>query len=433
MANPLLRKTYREEIYNYRPSWILRWGITASFIFLAGIIAVSGFIKYPDVIMANAEITTINPPVHLLARMDGKLEKVLVGEGDPVTAGDILAMLESPVDLEHLLVLDKLLNLLDSLVSNDVPDLIDPSNFSNKLLLGELQHSYSEVLMNYSKLYNYFFLNFNELELRSKEEEYTHELKYQELLMEKGKVLKQQFELAYLDFKRDSSLYTDGVIPEREFAKSRQQNDLQYRSLLTDLSMGMANSQTASARLRREIEHIAARDKETQLQLKLQLQQNIRLLRAAMNTWEKNYLLVSPIDGRASFTEYWNENQNVMAGNIVISVLPKEDIQVKTRIQFPILNSGKVKPGQRVNIKLENYPYQEFGMVVGEMGAISKIPNGSFYRADVRLVDGLVTSYGESLPLTQQATGQAEILTDEASLLIRFFNPIKAVFDERLQ
>lgn len=432
MANHLLRKTYQEQIYNYRPSWILRWGITVSFIFLFIIVVVSGFIKYPDVIMANAEITTINPPVHLLAKLDGKLEKILVAEGDPVTAGEILATLESPVDLGHLLILDEYLDLMDSVIDNDIPTLIDPFQFSNRLQLGELQATYSEVLINYSRFYNYIFLNLNELELKSKEEEYINELKYQELLLEKGRVLKQQLELAYLDFIRDSLLFADGVIPEREFARSRQQNDLQYRSMLTDLNMGIANSQTSSARLQRDIDNTTVRDKETRLHLKLQLQQNIRLLRAAINTWEKKFLLISPIDGRASFTEYWDENQNVRAGNIVISVVPEEDIQVKTRIQFPILNSGKVKPGQRVNIKLENYPYQEFGMVVGEMGGISKVPNGSFYRADVRLMNGLTTSYGESLPLTQQATGQAEILTDEVSLLMRFFSPLKAVFDEHL-
>lgn len=432
MANSLLRKTYRDEVYNYRPSWILRWGITASFLFLAVIVSVSGFIKYPDVIMASAEITTINPPVHLLAKMDGKLEKILVREGEAVHAGKILATLESPVDLGHLFILDMYLNLMDSSINKDIRNLLDPSHFSNRLLLGELQHSYSEVLINYSKLYNYFSLNFHELELKSKEEEYVNELKYHQLLLDKGEVLKQQFDLAYLDFRRDSILFMDGVIPEREFARSRQQNDLQYRTLITDLNMGIASSRTASARLQREIDHLTVRDKETQLHLKIQVQQSIRLLRAAINTWEKNYLLISPINGRASFTEFWNENQNVSIGNIVISVLPEEDIQVKTRIQFPVLNSGKVKPGQRVNIKLENYPYQEFGMVVGEMGEISKIPNGSFYRADVRLIDGLMTSYGEILPLTQQATGQAEILTDEVSLLMRFFNPIKAVFDGHL-
>src|SRR5690606_27147540 len=160
-------------------------------------------------------------------------------------------------------------------------------------------------LINYSKLYNYFSLNFHELELKSKEEEYVNELKYHQLLLDKGEVLKQQFDLAYLDFRRDSLLFMDGVIPEREFARSRQQNDLQYRTLITDLNMGIASSRTASARLQREIDHLTVRDKETQLHLKIQVQQSIRLLRAAINTWEKNYLLISPINGRASFTEFW--------------------------------------------------------------------------------------------------------------------------------
>ena len=35
----------------------------------------------------------------------------------------------------------------------------------------------------------------------------------------------------------------------------------------------------------------------------------------------------------------------------------------KARLQFPIQNSGKIKEGQQVNIKLQNYPYQEFGML----------------------------------------------------------------------
>lgn len=432
MSNFQLRKTYRNEIYNYRPSWVLRWGITVSFLFLAIIIVVSAFIKYPEIIMANAEITTINPPVHLLARVNGKLERILVKEDQPVTEGEILATLESPVSLEHLLDLNHYLNLIDSLISQGVQHFPEPSYFSDKLALGELQHSYSEVLMNYNKLYNYHFLNFHELELSSKQEEHANELKYKDLLVEKGRILNQQLDLSYQDFRRDSLLYIDGIIPEKEFGKSRQQNDLQYRSLLTDLHMGIAASQSTSARLRREIDNIIVRDKETQLQLRLQLQQNIRLLRAAIKVWEQNHLLISPINGRASFTEYWNENQNVGIGNIVVSVLPEDDMLVKTRIQFPILNSGKVKAGQRVNIKLENYPHQEFGMVVGEMGSISKIPSGAFYSADVLLSDGLVTSYGDSLPLIQQGMGKAEILTEEVSLLMRFFNPIKAVFDEHL-
>lgn len=393
---------------------------------------VSGFIKYPEIITANAEITTINPPVHILARLDGKLENILVEEGEQVSKGDILAVMHTPVNMLDVWLLSDYIDTMDILLSRDNPQFPSPSIFSDKLKLGELQSPYSEVLMNYNKLYNHHYLNFKELDIKSKQEEYENEIKYQGLLLEKKQILNQQLNLAYRDFLRDSLLFVDGVIPEREFAKSRQVNDLHYRSLISDLQMGIAVSQSNSAKLKREMETILFQDMNLQIQTKLQLEQNIRLLRAAINMWELNYLFTSPINGRVSFTELWSENQNLTAGSVVVSVVPEDDMLVKTRIKFPILNSGKVKAGQRVNIKLENFPHQEFGMLVGKMGNISTVPNGTYYSADVILPNGLVTSYGDRLPMVQQGTGKAEILTEEVSLLMRFFNPIKAVFDEHL-
>src|SRR5690606_11142248 len=145
--HPLMRKTYRAEVYNYRPSWILKWGITISFLFLALIVSVAGFIKYPDVIIANAELTTINPPVHLLAKLDGKLEKVLVREGEGVITGNVLATLESSVNFEHLLLLGEYLDLIDSVLLEDILPMIDPVHFSHQLQLGDLQHLFAEVLV----------------------------------------------------------------------------------------------------------------------------------------------------------------------------------------------------------------------------------------------------------------------------------------------
>jgi len=79
---------------------------------------------------------------------------------------------------------------------------------------------------------------------------------------------------------------------------------------------------------------------------------------------------------------------------------------------------------------LQNYPYQEFGMLVGKVGTISRVPNNLLYNADVILEKGLVTSYKKKLPIIKQLKGNAEILTDDISLLLRFFNPLKAFINE---
>ena len=72
------------------------------------------------------------------------------------------------------------------------------------------------------------------------------------------------------------------------------------------------------------------------------------------------------------------------------------------------------------------------GMLVGHLAGISEIPNELMYSADVILEGGLITSYGEKLPRVQQLMGNAEILTDDLSLLMRFFNPLRAIFKEKI-
>lgn len=72
MSKIQLRQVYRDQLYNYRPTWILRWGITIFFVFLLLVISVSGFIRYPDIVPATVEITTINPPANLISKVNGK-------------------------------------------------------------------------------------------------------------------------------------------------------------------------------------------------------------------------------------------------------------------------------------------------------------------------------------------------------------------------
>lgn len=57
---------------------------------------------------------------------------------------------------------------------------------------------------------------------------------------------------------------------------------------------------------------------------------------------------------------------------------------------------------------------------MGHLSKISEVPNELLYSADVVLDKGLITSYGKRLPKVQQLKGDAEILTDDLSLLMRF-------------
>lgn len=93
---------------------------------------------------------------------------------------------------------------------------------------------------------------------------------------------------------------------------------------------------------------------------------------------------------------------------------------------IPSINSGKVISGEKVLIKLDNYQYQEFGMLEGRVQNVSLTPDkdGNYY-VDVLLPKGLKTSYNKQLPFDKELKGNAEIVTKDLRLIDRFFFQIR--------
>ena len=91
-----------------------------------------------------------------------------------------------------------------------------------------------------------------------------------------------------------------------------------------------------------------------------------------------------------------------------------------------------MKPGQRVNLKFENYPYMQYGMVDGVVSRISQVPTDNFYAVELELPNGLISNYGNSFEFNREIQGTAEIITEDLRLIQRIFNPIRALFHERV-
>ena len=101
----------------------------------------------------------------------------------------------------------------------------------------------------------------------------------------------------------------------------------------------------------------------------------------------------------------------------------------------PLAGAGKVEVGQRVNIKLDNYPYMEFGLLEGEVSNISMVPvaseDGGYYTAEIVLTQKLITNYKKELPFNQEMQGVAEIITKDRRLIERLIDPLVSIFRER--
>ena len=148
--------------------------------------------------------------------------------------------------------------------------------------------------------------------------------------------------------------------------------------------------------------------------------------------WEQDYLLTSPVEGAVALTKYWQRNQNIVSGEVMMSIVPIEASSYFGKLYLSQQGAGKVKTGQKVNIKLNDYPYMEFGFVQVNLSSISLVPYsdatlGNVYALEVGFPDSLITQYGTYIPYRPEMTGIAEIITEDLTVLDRLINPIKAV------
>ena len=94
--------------------------------------------------------------------------------------------------------------------------------------------------------------------------------------------------------------------------------------------------------------------------------------------------------------------------------------------------SGKIRNGQSVVIRIDNFPDTEYGYLSGLVDSIDGRPNDDgLYAVYVDLPKGVVTDKGNDLSSMHVMKGHAEILLDDKYLADVFISPIKKLIDNR--
>jgi len=91
---------------------------------------------------------------------------------------------------------------------------------------------------------------------------------------------------------------------------------------------------------------------------------------------------------------------------------------------------GKIKTGQKVMIKVESYPHEEYGYVQGVVNYISAMPSRrDSFLVKVDLPKGLQTNYNKELFFRNNLAAGAEIITDDRRLFDRLTGQLKKVWE----
>lgn len=424
-----LRSEEVQEIMGSIPPWILRRGISLLFIVVVLILVGSCFFKYPDVIMTDMTLTGRYPVARIVSRTSGKISELYVADGQEVTVGTPLAIIENPAFTENVFFLKELLYTQRQYPDSVLPAIENKINGGNDFSLGDIQTAYTSYLNCLHEYKNYYSLNYYDKKIAATRSQIDKYRNYYKSQQRQQQVLEEQFSLAAGQYSRDSVLYTRGVISSSEYEEALTV----FLSSRYSLENGYASLENLSIQIEEmgiNLLDMELQQTEKESVLLQSYHLNTEQLLNAINSWELTYCLSSPIDGKVTFTTYWHKNQFLPSGETVFTVVPDEKNELIGKALLPMERSGKVKTGQRVIIRFTNFPDQEFGMVHGIVSSISLVPAEDNYQVDIALPDGLTTNYGKTLPVTFEMKASAEIVTEDISLLERFFMPLKKVMNE---
>src|SRR4030043_1622169 len=204
------------EIISNPPRRIIRWGTTFIFSVLALLLILSWLIKYPDVVPATIEITTINPPVTLVSKITGRINKLYVKDEQNVSSGQLLAVMETAASIVEVRQLKSIFDTVQK------PEALLAESFPGFYALGELQGHYTSFMKVLSDYNTYLRNDFYGSKISSVSEEIAGIQEYIERIKVKEELVFQNLVIERNKFERDSELHSSKVFTDSDLEESRQ-------------------------------------------------------------------------------------------------------------------------------------------------------------------------------------------------------------------
>ena len=420
-----------QEIMGRKPAWILRWGITVLLAIAAGIVLGCYFIKYPQTVSAEITLTSDYPPSDLAARVTGILDSVCVSNGDKVAPGQLLALVASAARYEDVILVE---GMLKADAGHSLIDGKEDSRALEALRLGDLQRDWIEYLRACSDYGDY--LRIDQIGRKksllasqiASAREYYGKLEGQRGMIEEELVYEQK------SLRRDSLLFQKKVMAEAEYENTLK-TYISKKNSLAGFDASMANAQLSRLQLEQQVLELETQRTVDVAEYERRINQAKESLLGQIALWKEQYAIIAPYGGVVSLQNVWGRGQRVNPGDLIASVAIDGGMKVMGRLKVPSSGFGKVMVGQTVNIKLNGFPYLEFGILKGVVASISSVPEdtqyGLAYTVDVALPRGLESTYRKDLPFVQNMDGTAEIITEDMRLIERFIQPIRSLFRNR--
>jgi len=144
-------------------------------------------------------------------------------------------------------------------------------------------------------------------------------------------------------------------------------------------------------------------------------------LRKVVSDWKSKNTLMSPVDGRIYYSKPLNLNDNVEKGEPLFAVTPNV-YSYSIQVAISPSHANHIKKGQQCFIKVEEYPYQKYGLLIGTVSKINNLDNDSAYTVSLSAGKKLFTTKMVQIPDKAKYYINASIVIRNRSLLNRLIS-----------
>jgi hemolysin D len=358
----------------------------------------------------QGEVFKVNP-VEL-----GKVAKVLVSEGQPVKAGQVLLELDSEVATSEMARLEKELAATQT-EANQVQMMIQQARMQLQVKQSMAQAQTRSQALEITKAESTIGSTAVMLtQLKADAAEHQKRLERLQPLADQGAISKEH------------------VFAAEQALRERERN-------MTEFQGNLERSRSEADRLRETLAQQQADEKNIALESQQQIEQlNIRLaqLRAKANEIQtllqaaqaklKDRFLYAPVGGMISSLNVRNPGEVVQVGQTVAEIAPEQRPMVITAV-LPNQEAGLVKPNMPVQLKFDAFPYQTYGVIPGRVQRISPDAKpdeklGNVYRMEIALDRNYVMKDNQKVFFKSGQTASVEIVTRQRRVMDVLLAPI---------
>ncbi len=375
----------------------------------------------------------------------GKVARILVKEGDTVKAGQVIAELDQEI------------------AQNEVARLQEERASYQKRLLQ------AEALMEKTRLETETRVKIAQAEVKGQEAVITQvaakidsqkaaiaqiedRVGTSQMLMKelRGDATAQQERLERL-----KSLVTEGALSRDQLFQAQRSLGDRQRTIIQQ-SGDIKQSLTESIRLQSDLQQVIAEQERMQADLirkqaevrtvSLQAEQTIQKLQvekidlqAKLRQTEKLLIqakarlkqlsLTAPVDGFVLSLNLGNSGEFVQIGQTIAEIAPQGTPLVLSAV-LPDREAGFVEVGDAAQVKLDAYPFQDYGIISGKVTSISADAKsneqlGAVYRLEIALDRNHVKANNQEIKFKAGHTASAEIIIRRRRIMDMLLDPVK--------